>query len=100
MGRSRPAQPGWTDAGGTRGSLVLVVFFLQQTIQLRGVRRVEQMLAEARVLEQPRHPCKGLEMEAGRILGRHQQKEQMSRVAVQGVEVHTLRAAAEHAEDS
>ena len=39
-------------------------------------------------------------MKTGRILGRDQQKEELGRAAVQRFEVHALRAAAEHAEDS
>src|SRR5262249_52581419 len=53
----------------------------------------------AAVLEQARDPRQRLQMKTGRILGRHQQKEQLRRIAVQRVKVDSARAAPEDAEN-
>src|SRR5262249_30994859 len=71
------------------------VFLGDQGVDLLGRGGLEDRLPEARVLEQARDAGQRLEVDAGRVLRRHQREEQVGGLAVDGVEVHALARDAE-----
>src|SRR4051812_3885187 len=71
------------------------VFLGDQAVDLLRGGGLEDGLPETWVLEQPRDAGQGLEVDARRVLRRHQGEEEVGGLAVDGVEVHALARDAE-----
>src|SRR2546427_8332654 len=74
---------------------ILVVLLADRAIEVGGRRRAHEPLAEGLVLQEPRDARQRLQVRPGGVLRRHQQEEEVRRLAVERAEIDAARAAPE-----
>src|SRR5262249_12481184 len=89
-GRVRPPP-----AARAPGPSILLVLFPDGAVDVGRRRRAEEPLAERLVLEETGDARERLQMRAGRVFRRDEEKEEMGRLAVERGEVDAARAPAE-----